>query len=49
MIRYITNYDESVNLPYEPGLLEWLVVQYPYSKYHIVEVKFETDSRETAV
>ena len=36
---YITNYDNSVNLPYEPGLLEWLVERYPYSKYRIVEIE----------
>jgi hypothetical protein len=43
MNQYITNYDESVNLPYEDGLLEWLQEQYPFSKYRIVEVEFKTD------
>jgi hypothetical protein len=34
---YITNAEGSIRLPVEPGLLEWLQTQYPYSKYHIVE------------
>jgi hypothetical protein len=33
---YITNYDDSVQLPWEPGLLEWLQETYPHSKYRIV-------------
>jgi len=37
-LRYITNKDKSVNLPYEEGLLEWLQKQYPFSKYYIVEI-----------
>jgi len=36
---YITNKSGNIKLPYEPGLLEWLHENYPYSKYHIVEVK----------
>jgi len=35
----ITNKYQDVILPYEPGLVEWLVEHYPHSKYHIVEVK----------
>ena len=38
MIKYITNRYESVVLPWEPGLIEWLHEHYPRSKYHIVEV-----------
>lgn len=37
-MRYITNQAQSVNLPYEEGMLEWLIEMYPYSKYRIVEV-----------
>ena len=32
---YITNYDQSVNLPYEHGLLEWLQENYPHSQYRV--------------
>jgi hypothetical protein len=41
MTRYITNCYESVVLPWEPGLIEWLHEHYPRSKYHIVEVSAE--------
>jgi len=34
-MMYITNYDSSVNLPYEDGLLEWLQERYPHSQYRI--------------
>jgi hypothetical protein len=34
---YITNITGDIKLPYEPGLLEWLQANYPYSKYRIVE------------
>ena len=34
---YITNYTGEIALPWEPGLLEWLQEQYPYSKYKVVE------------
>ena len=37
-MTYITNKYESVRLPCEPGLLEWLQQQYPYSQYRIVEI-----------
>jgi hypothetical protein len=36
-MRYITNKFESIRLPVEPGLLEWLQEQYPASKYFIKE------------
>jgi hypothetical protein len=40
-MKYISNRSGSVCLPYEDGLLEWLIAQYPFSKYHIVEVSNE--------
>ena len=36
-MRYITNKFESVRLPVEEGLLEWLQERYPASKYFIKE------------
>ena len=36
---YITNRYDSVRLPVQPGLLEWLQDTYPNSNYHIVEYK----------
>lgn len=33
---YITNKYQSIKLPYEPELLEWLQQQYPHSKYEVV-------------
>ena len=38
-IWYITNQQGDIKLPYEPGLLEWLHENYPYSNYRIVESK----------
>lgn len=38
-MSYISNKEGTVKLPYEPGLLEWLMENYPFSKYHIVENK----------
>lgn len=35
---YITNRDGTINLPWEPDLLEWLQEQYPYSQYRIETV-----------
>jgi hypothetical protein len=32
-MKYITNKFESVRLPVEEGLLEWLQAKYPASKY----------------
>jgi hypothetical protein len=37
MTAYITNRSGTVILPDEPGLLEWLQAQYPFSQYHVVE------------
>ena len=36
-MKYITNKYCSVILPYEPGMLEWLNENYPFSQYRIVE------------
>jgi hypothetical protein len=33
----ITNKYGTVQLPWQPGLLEWLQAQYPYSEYRLVE------------
>ena len=38
-MKYITNKYNSINLPDEPGLLEWLQHTYPYSEYKIMETK----------
>ena len=35
---YITNKFDSIRLPVEPGLLEWLQETYPKSEYMVVEV-----------
>jgi hypothetical protein len=37
-MKYITNKFDSVRLPVEEGLLEWLQIQYPASKYFIKEI-----------
>lgn len=34
---YITNKYRTVILPYEPGMIEWLLENYPHSEYRIVE------------
>ena len=34
---YITNRTGEINLPWEPGLLEWLQEHYPASQYKIVK------------
>lgn len=50
MIKYIANKDGTIKLPFEEGLLEWLLKKYPYSKYHVVELNDEMVfklSRET--
>jgi hypothetical protein len=36
-MTYITNKFDSVRLPNEPGMLEWLQERYPYSEYRVVE------------
>jgi len=37
-MKYITNRYDSIRLPYEEGLLEWLQKQYPLSKYQVKEL-----------
>ena len=37
IMKYITNKYGSVVLPYEPGMLEWLNENYPFSLYRIIE------------
>jgi hypothetical protein len=34
---YITNKYDSIRLPNEPGMLEWLQERYPYSEYKVIE------------
>jgi hypothetical protein len=34
---YITNKFDSIRLPIEPGMLEWLQERYPNSEYRVVE------------
>jgi hypothetical protein len=36
-MKYITNKYGNVVLPYEPGMLEWLNENYPFSQYRIIE------------
>ena len=38
MRKYITNKFNDVFLPYEEGMIEWLIENYPHSQYRIVEV-----------
>jgi hypothetical protein len=38
MRKYITNKFNDVFLPYEEGMIEWLIENYPHSKYRVVEV-----------
>lgn len=37
-MKYITNKFDSIRLPCEEGMLEWLQETYPNSEYRIVEV-----------
>lgn len=37
-MKVIVNSAETVMLPWEEGLLEWLQEQYPYSRYQVVEL-----------
>ena len=37
-MTYITNRYNSIQLPNEPGLLEWLQETYPNSLYRLVEI-----------
>jgi len=34
-IKYISNRAGDITMPWEPGLLEWLIAKYPYSGYEI--------------
>jgi hypothetical protein len=34
-IKYIANRAGDIALPWEPGLLEWLIEKYPHSGYEI--------------
>ena len=34
---YITNKFDSIRLPNEPGMLEWLQERYPNSEYRVVK------------
>jgi hypothetical protein len=38
-MKYITNKFESIRLPVEPGLLEWLQETYTASKYFIKDIE----------
>ena len=42
---YIVNRTGEIQLPWEPGLLEWLQAHYPASQYRIVEIKGETHGK----
>jgi hypothetical protein len=35
-MTYIANYNDTIQLPWELGLLEWLQEKYPHSRYRIV-------------
>lgn len=37
-MSYITNKDQSVNLPNEEGMIEWLQANFPMSGYRVVVV-----------
>jgi hypothetical protein len=37
-MRIITNQSRDIQLPWEPGLLEWLQERYPASKYQEIIV-----------
>ena len=34
----ISNRTGDIQLPVEPGLLEWLQARYPYSQYHLTKI-----------
>ena len=38
-MRVIVNSAETVVLPWEEGLLEWLQEHDPYSRYQVVEIR----------
>jgi hypothetical protein len=37
-MKYITNKYDSIRLPVEPGLLEWLQQTYPLSQYQVKDL-----------
>jgi hypothetical protein len=37
-MMFIINHAGNIQLPWEPGMIEWLHANYPYSRYHVVEV-----------
>jgi hypothetical protein len=37
-VKYIANRAGDIALPWEPGLLEWLIAKYPNSGYSIKEL-----------
>ena len=37
-VKYIANRAGDIALPWEPGLLEWLIAKYPHSGYEIKEL-----------
>jgi hypothetical protein len=34
---YISSHNQEIQLPWEPGLLEWLQQRYPASGYYLVK------------
>ena len=36
-MKYITNKFDSIRLPYDEELLDWLQTNYPFSKYQVKE------------
>jgi hypothetical protein len=40
MTKYIANRARTIVYPWEPGLVEWLVENYPYSGYQVVELDY---------
>ena len=42
-MSYITNKFQSIRLPNEPGMLEWLLENYPHSGYYIVSALSSMD------
>jgi hypothetical protein len=42
-MKVIVNSAETVILPWEEGLLEWLQERYPYSRYQVVEITSSID------
>jgi hypothetical protein len=37
-MKVISNKDGEVQFAYDPELLSWLQENYPFSKYHVVEL-----------